>query len=94
MEELTFLFYLSIPVLTFGLGYYWITDRRRNKLFTEFEKLRSEAFMVDNHEEFMDLEARVMKWNEKLRLASEAPWRTELFSMMREKRNYFKENEN
>ncbi len=94
MGELTFLFYLSIPVLTFGLGYYYFTDRRRNKLFGEFEKLRNEAFMVDNHDDFKNLEGRVMKWSEKLRLASEAPWRTELFGMMREKRNYFKENEN
>ena len=93
MEQMTFLFYISIPVLTLGFGYYFITDRRRNKLFGEFEKLRNEAFMIDNPKNFDDLEKRVMKWNEKIKLASEQPWRTELFGLMREKRNYFKENE-
>ena len=92
MEELTFLFYLSIPVLTFGLGYYWYTDRRRNKLFGQFEGFRSETHLLENMEQLKELEERVMKWNGKLRLASEEPWRTELFMLMREKRNYFKEN--
>lgn len=90
--QMTFLFYLSIPVLTLGLGYYMITERRKNKLFSEFEKLRNEAFLVDKQEDFDDLEKRVMTWNSKLRLASEAPWRTELFGLMREKRNLLKEN--
>ena len=92
MEQLTFLFYLSIPVLTFGFGYYYFTDRRRNKLFAQFETFRSETYRLENMEQLKELEKRVMKWNEKLRLASEEPWRTELFMLMREKRNYFKEN--
>ena len=94
MGEMTFLFYLSIPVLTFGFGYYYITDRRRNKLFAQFETFRSETYRIENMEQLKELEERVMVWNNKLRLESEKPWKTELFMLMREKRNYFKENEN
>ena len=91
---MTFLFYLSIPVLTFGFGYYFITERRRNKLFAQFETFRSETYRIESMEQLKELEERVMVWNNKLRLESEKPWKTELFMLMREKRNYFKENEN
>jgi hypothetical protein len=43
-------------------------------------------------EQLKELEARVMIWNDKLKLETEKPWRTELFMLMRDKRNYFKEN--
>jgi hypothetical protein len=91
MESL-FLFYLSIPVLTFGFGYYYFTERRRNKLFSQFETFRSETYRIENMEQLKELEARVMIWNDKLKLETEKPWRTELFMLMRDKRNYFKEN--
>lgn len=92
-NELTFLFYLSIPVLTFGFGYYYFHNRRQNLLFAQFESFRSETYQIESMEQLKELEERVMVWNNKLRLESETPWRTELFMLMREKRNYFKENE-
>ena len=92
-QEMAILFYMSIPVLTFGLGYYWFTDRRHNKLFAQFEGFRSETYRIENMEQLKELEKRVMLWGNKLRLESEIPWRTELFGLMRDKRNYFKENE-
>ena len=94
MENLAFLFYLSIPALTFGFGYYYFHNRRQTKLFSQFESFRSETYRVENMEQLKELESRVMVWNNKLRLESEKPWRTELFMLMREKRNYFKDNEN
>jgi hypothetical protein len=93
MEQQTaFLFYLSIPALSLGFGYYFFHFRRQNKLFGQFDELRREANRVETQEQFNDLEKRVMVWNGKLRLESEAPWRTELFGLMREKRNWLKEN--
>lgn len=93
MENLTFLVYLGIPVLIFGFGYYFLHSRRQNKLFSEFEGFRRETYRIENMEQLKELETRVMVWNNKLRLETEKPWRTELFMLMREKRNYFKENE-
>ena len=90
MEELSFLFYISIPTLIFGYGYYLITDYRRNKLFREFEILRSETYQIESMEDLKVLEVKAMAWNNKIKLPSEQPWRTELFMLMREKRNYFK----
>jgi hypothetical protein len=91
MGEMAFLFYLSIPVLTLGFGYYWFTDRRRNKLFNEFEKLRSETYKIEDMEQFLELETRVMSWSDKLRLPSETAWRGELFGLMRDTKSYLKE---
>ena len=93
MENMTALFYMSIPALTFGFGYYFFHNRRQNKLFRQFEEFRSETYRIENMGQLKELEERVMVWNNKLRLESEKPWRTELFMLMREKRNYFKENE-
>lgn len=90
--QMTFLFYLSIPVLTIGFGYYWYTFRRHNKLFEQFDRFRSETYRVENMKQLKELENKVMVWTYKLRLESETPWRTELFGLMREKRNYFKGN--
>jgi len=91
-SQMTFLFYLSIPVLTLGFGYYFFHYRRQNKLFAQFETFRSETYQIETMEELKKLEKRVMIWNNKLRLESEMPWRTELFMLMREKRNWLKEN--
>lgn len=89
---MTFIVYLSIPVLTFGFGYFWITNRRHNKLFAQFELFRSETYRIENMKQLKELEGRVMLWGNKLRLESEIPWRTELFGLMRDRRDYFKEN--
>lgn len=91
MEELSFLFNLTLPVLIIGTGYYYFTERRKNRLFGQFEDLRREAHRVENPEDLEVLEVKAMAWNSKIKLASETPWRTELFMIMREKRNYFKE---
>ena len=89
--QLGFLFYISLPILILGFGYYYLMDRRKNKLFSQFDKFRREVYRLESVEEFKDLERRVMVWAEKLRLETEKPWRTEIFYLMREKRNYYKE---
>jgi hypothetical protein len=93
IQEMAFLFYMSIPVLTFGFGYYFFTERRRNRLFSQFEGFRREVYRINTMERFKDLEKRVMIWNDKLRLETEKPWRTEIFLLMREQKEFIKENE-
>lgn len=93
MENTTFLLYLSVPTLIISLLYYLITSKRRDKLFNQFQDYRSELYNIQTMEEMKEFEQKVIPWTDKLRLESEKPWRTELFLLMREKRNYFKELE-